>query len=411
MAAFNYVALNDQGKQIKGVLEGDSARQIRAQLREKALKPIEVVAVSGDKGKAHEGRQKDGATAFRRTRMKAGELALMTRQLATLVQSNLPLADAIAATASQTSKPAHKSLLLEVRSRVVEGHTLAYALGESPKVFNDLYRAMVRAGEHAGFLGQVLERLADYTEGRQETQQKLLMAITYPIILMFVALSVVVGLMVFVVPKLVAAFKSTGNELPVLTRVIISISDYIAHYGIHTAIVIAAIVFAIRYSLRDEGRRRRFHALQLRMPIVSGLVRSMDTARFASTLSILMASGVPLLDALKIAGAVLSNLALREASTSVATSVQEGSSLHKALDQSKVFPPMMVHMVASGEASGELEKMLERSARNQERELEMVLGTTMRIFEPVIVVVMAGMVLIIVMAVMLPIFGLSNLVR
>jgi general secretion pathway protein F len=411
MAAFNYVALNDQGKKVKGVLEGDSARQIRAQLREKALKPIDVVAVAGEKGKAHEDRRNDGAAAFRRTRMNAGELALMTRQLATLVQSNLPLADAIAATAAQTTKPAHKSLLLEVRSRVVEGHTLAYALGESPKVFNDLYRAMVRAGEHAGFLGQVLERLADYTESRQETQQKLLMAITYPVILMFVAMSVVIGLMVFVVPKLVDAFKSTGNELPILTRVIISISDYIAHYGIHTAVVIVAIIFGIRYSLRDPGRRRRFHGMLLRTPIASGLVRGMDTARFASTLSILMASGVPLLDALKIAGAVLSNLALREASTAVAMAVQEGSSLHKALDQSKVFPPMMVHMVASGEASGQLEKMLERSAHNQERELEMILGTTMRIFEPMIVVVMAGVVLIIVMAVMLPIFGLSNLVR
>jgi general secretion pathway protein F len=193
--------------------------------------------------------------------------------------------------------------------------------------------------------------------------------------------------------------------------VIIGISDYIAHYGIHTAVVIAAIIFGIRYSLRDEGRRKRFHAMLLHTPIASGLVRGMDTARFASTLSILMASGVPLLDALKIAGAVLSNLALREASTSVAMAVQEGSSLHKALDQAKVFPPMMVHMVASGEASGELEKMLERSARNQERELEMVLGTTMRIFEPMIVVLMAGVVLIIVMAVMLPIFGLSSLVR
>jgi len=411
MAAFNYVALNDQGKKVKGVLEGDSARQIRAQLREKALKPIEVVAVVGDKGRARESRQGDAAASFSRTRMKAGELALMTRQLATLVQSNLPLADAIAATASQTSKSAHKSLLLEVRSRVVEGHTLAYALGEAPKIFNDLYRAMVRAGEHAGFLGQVLERLADYTESRQETQQKVVMAITYPLILMIVALGVVVGLMVFVVPKLVAAFKSTGNELPILTRAIIAISDYVASYGIYTAIVIAGIIFAFQYSLRDAGRRKRFHGALLHMPIVSGLIRGMDTARFASTLSILMASGVPLLDALKIAGAVLTNLVLREASVGVATSVQEGSSLHKALDQSKVFPPMMVHMVASGEASGELEKMLERAARNQERELEMVLGTTMRIFEPLIVVIMAAIVLVIVIAVMLPIFGLSSLAK
>lgn len=411
MAAFNYVALNEQGKKVKGVLEGDSARQIRALLREKSLKPIEVVASTGDKGRAREGRQGDAAAAFSRTRMKAGELALMTRQLATLVQSNLPLADALAATAAQTRKPQHKSLLLEVRSRVVEGHTLAYALGESPKVFNDLYRAMVRAGEHAGFLGLVLERLADYTENRQHTQQKFQMAMVYPVILILVALSVISALMVFVVPELVKIFESSKAELPLLTRGLIASSDYIKSYGVITVLAIIALIFAFRYSLRDVGRRKAFHGVLLRIPFIANLLRGLDTARFASTLSILMASGVPLLDALKIAGAVLSNLVLREASSAVATSVQEGSSLHKALDQSGMFPPMMVHMVASGEASGELETMLERSAKNQERELDMTLTTVMGVFEPLMVVFMGAAVLTIVLAIMQPIFNLNQLVK
>jgi general secretion pathway protein F len=302
-------------------------------------------------------------------------------------------------------------MLLQVRSRVAEGHTLAYAMGEFPLVFNEMYRAMVAAGEHSGHLGPVLEQLADYTEQRQYTSQKLKMAMIYPFILVGVAIAVVVALMVFVVPELVGIFAHSSRELPLLTKILISTSDFFRESGMWLLLGLVAVVIMVRQLLRSESRRKQWHRLQLRIPGWSRLVVAMDTARFASTLSILMASGVPLLDALRIAGQVLTNLVLREDSKAVAELVQEGSSLNRALQQSGRFPPMMVHMVASGEASGELETMLARSADNQERELEMTLGTMMALFEPLMVVVMGGMVLLIVLAILLPIFDLNTMVK
>ena len=302
-------------------------------------------------------------------------------------------------------------MLLQVRSRVAEGYTLAYAMAEFPQVFNEMYRAMVNAGEHAGYLGPVLEQLADYTEQQQYTGQKLKMAMIYPFILVGVAIAVVVALMVFVVPELVGIFAHSSRELPLLTRGLIATSDFFRSWGIWLLLVLVALVFLFRHMLRNERRRTAWHRFLLRVPGLSRLIVALDTARFASTLSILMASGVPLLDSLRIAGQVLTNRVLRADSRDVAGRVQEGSSLHRALAQSGHFPPMMVHMVASGEASGELETMLERSASNQERELEMTLGTMMSLFEPLMVVVMGGMVLVIVLAILLPIFDLNTMVK
>ena len=406
MTAYRYQALNDTGKLVKGVLEGDSERQIRIQLRGQSLRPIEVGLANRQAANSATGKMR-----LFQPRIKAGEFALVTRQLATLVSSNLPLDECLQAAAEQSRKPKIKGMLLQVRSRVAEGHTLAYAMGEFPQVFSEMYRAMVNAGEHAGFLGPVLEQLADYGEQRQYTQQKLKMAMIYPIILVFVAIAVVTALMVFVVPELVGIFAQSKAELPMLTRVLIASSDFLRDYGLWLFVSIAAMVLLAQRALREPSRKKRWHALLLKTPGISGLITAMDTARFASTLSILMASGVPLLDSLRIAGQVLTNLVLREESQLVAERVQEGSSLHRALQHSGRFPPMMVHMVASGETSGELETMLDRSATNQERELEMTLGTVMSIFEPVMVVVMGGLVLTIVLAVLLPIFDLNSMVR
>jgi general secretion pathway protein F len=406
MTAYRYRALNPDGKLVKGVLEGDSERQIRGQLRSRNLRPVEVGAIGSEPANGPRFR-----IGLFQPRVGVAELALVTRQLATLVQSNLPLDQCLQAAAEQTRKSRTKGLLLQVRSRVAEGHTLAYAMGEFPQVFNEMYRAMVNAGEHAGYLGPVLEQLADYSEQRQYTQQKLKMAMIYPVILLAVAVAVVVALMVFVVPELVGIFAHTNRELPPLTRGLIATSNFTRDWGIWVLAGLVALGFLFRYLLRDQGRRRRWHRLQLRIPGLSRLVVATDTARFASTLSILMASGVPLLESLRIAGQVLTNLVLREDSRAVAERVQEGSSLHRALGESGHFPPMMVHMVASGETSGELETMLERSATNQERELETTLGTLMGIFEPLMVVVMGGIVLVIVLAILLPIFNLNTMVR
>ena len=404
MTAYRYRALNSGGELVKGVQEGDSERQVRSQLRLRQLRPVEVCVATGQASRSKLPR-------LFQPRVKPAELTLITRQLATLVQSRLPLDECLQAVAEQTRKSRTKGLLLQVRSRVAEGHTLAYAMGEFPQVFSEMYCAMVRAGEAAGYLGAVLEQLADYSEQRQYTQQKLQMAMIYPCILLAVAIAVVVALMVFVVPELVGIFAHTNAELPWLTRALISTSDFIGNWGYWTLATLIVLTLALRQLLQDEGRKRGWHRLLLRLPGISGILTTVDTARFASTLSILMASGVPLLDSLRIAGEVLNNRILRESSADVAARVQEGSSLHRALQKSGRFPPMMVHMVASGETSGELETMLERSATNQERELEMALGAIMGILEPLMVVFMGGMVLGIVLAILLPIFQLNTMVN
>ena len=362
MTAYRYRALNPRGKLVRGVLEGDSERQVRSQLRTQSLRPVEVAVAN---------RPEPASSGWRipllRRGISAGDLALLTRQLATLVQSNLPLDEALQAAAQQSRSARIKGTLLQVRSRVAEGHTLAYAMGEFPQVFSEMYRAMVKAGEHAGFLGPVLEQLADYTEQRQYTGQKLKMAMIYPFILVGVAIAVVIALMVFVVPELVGIFAHSRRELPLLTKGLIAASDFFRDYGVWLLVVLVGAVAIIRRLLRNPQRRQRWHRFLLGVPGLSRLVIALDTARFASTLSILMASGVPLLEALRIAGQVLTNLVLQQDTMLVAERVAEGSSLNRALQQSGHFPPMMVHMVASGEASGELETMLQRSATNQER--------------------------------------------
>jgi general secretion pathway protein F len=407
MTAYRYRALNEKGKLVKGVVEGDSERQVRTQLRGQSLRPVEVSLANRQATAGKPGR----GLPLLRPRVSAADMALLTRQLATLVQSNLPLDECLQATAEQTRKPRLKGMLLQVRSRVSEGFTLAYAMGEFPQVFGEMYRAMVTAGEHAGFLGPVLTQLADYTEQRQYTGQKLKMAMIYPFILVGVAVAVVVALMVFVVPELIGIFAHSSRELPVLTRGLIAASDFFRNYSGWLLLALIGVAFFARWWLSAPSRRRQWHGLLLRIPGISRLVIAVDTARFASTLSILMASGVPLLESLRIAGQVLTNLVLREDSVEVAARVQEGSSLHRALAQSGRFPPMMVHMVASGEASGELETMLERAATNQERELEMTMGAMMSLFEPLMVVFMGGMVLTIVLAILLPIFDLNTMVN
>lgn len=407
MPAFRYKALDAQGKLVKGVLEADSARVIRSQLRGKHLKPVEVAEAAGVRS-ASQGSQR---FSLFKPRLGAAELALVTRQLATLVASALPLDECLKAAAEQTRRASTKALLLQVRSRVAEGYTLASAMSSFPQAFGEMYRAMVHAGEQAGQLAPVLEQLADYTESRQHTAQKLQMALIYPFVLIAVAVAVVTALMVFVVPELVGIFAHTEKALPPLTVALIAVSDFLREDGVWLLLAIVVAVLVFRRVIREPAMRRRWHRLLLRVPGIRGLIASMDTARFASTLSILMASGVPLLDALRIAAAVMSNLVLRDAAESVAVRVQEGASLNRALSQEPFFPPMMVHMVASGEASGDLETMLARSAANQERELEMTLGTVMGLFEPLMVVLMGGLVLMIVLAILLPIFDLNSMVR
>jgi general secretion pathway protein F len=288
---------------------------------------------------------------------------------------------------------------------------LAHSLNQFPHAFGEMYRAMVNAGEEAGQLAPVLEQLAHYTETRQHTAQKLQMALIYPIVLIAVAIAVVAALMIFVVPELIGIFAHSKKALPPLTLGLIWLSDFLRDYALYCLVGLIGSIWLFRRALRDNQRRKKWHQFLLRIPGLRGVFVALDSARFASTLSILMASGVPLIHALRIAGSVMTNLVMRQASGAVSVKVQEGSSLSRALAQEVFFPPMMVHMVASGEASGDLEKMLERSATNQERELEMTLGAIMGLFEPAMVVFMGGLVLTIVLAILLPIFDLNTMVR
>ena len=404
MAAYAYLALDDQGRQHKGLLEADSPRQARALLRERQLSPLQVSAA-----RAREDEQPRHGLRLSRG-LSAAELALLTRQLATLIQAALPIEEALRAAAAQAASARVKGMLLAVRSGVLEGQSLAQSLAAFPAAFPELYRATVAAGEHAGHLGLVLEQLADYTEQRQQSRQKIQLALLYPLILMIASLTIVGFLLGYVVPDVVKVFVNTGQSLPTLTRGLIAVSALVKHWGWLILLLLAGGLVLLRLWLRPPTRRQRWHALQLRLPLFGRLLRATQTARFASTLAILCRSGVPLVEALAIAAAVIGNLHIRHKVMLAAQQVREGSSLTRALQASEEFPPMMLHMIASGEKSGELEQMLARTARNQENDLAAQVALLVGLFEPFMLVFMGGVVLLIVLAILLPILSLNQLV-
>ena len=405
MGAFEYVALDTGGKEKKGVLEGDTARQVRQQLREKGWMPVEVQETAERQKKTGHGK-----VQIRRG-VSATDLSLITRQMSTLVGSGLPLEEALQATAQQTEKPRLKSMLLAVRSRVMEGHTLATGLGDFPHVFPELYRTTVSAGEQSGHLDVVLDRLADYTENRQQMQQKVQLALFYPALLTLVAVFVVIGLMTYVVPQVVQVFENIGQELPTLTKTMIAISDFLVDYGVLLLLLLAVCGAGVWWLLQQDGPKKKFHQLLLKLPLIGRLVRGVNSGRFARTFSIVTASGVPVLEGLRIAAQVLSNVPMREAVEDATRLVREGASISGALDKSGYFPPMTVHLIASGESSGKLEEMLERAATNQEREIGTLIAGIMGLFEPVLILAMGGVVLLIVLAILLPIFNLNQIVN
>lgn len=403
MAAFDYKALDNRGKAVKGVQEADSARQVRQQLREKGWTPLEVEQAS-------ERQTKSAGRVTRRGRLSAVELAMVTRQLATLIQSGIPIEETLSAVAAQSEKAKVRSMMLAVRAKVLEGYTLADSFGEFPSAFPELYRSTVAAGEHAGHLDLVLNRLADYTEQRQVSRQKIQLAAVYPVILAFVALGIVSFLLGYVVPDIITVFINNGQELPFLTRFVLVLSNWVTSYGLHTLVIIILLVAGFRFGMTKEGFRLKVHHQVLHLPFISKMSRGVNTARYASTLSILNSSGVPLVDAMRIAGEVLSNQYLKTRVADAAQKVKEGGSLHKSLEQTGYFPPMMIHMIASGEASGELGEMLERTASSQENDLQAKVATMVGLFEPVMLLVMGGIVMIIVMAIMQPILTMTDLV-
>ena len=406
MAAFEYIALTAAGKRKKGVLEADSARQVRQTLREQGLVPMEVNEAA-EKARGGKNQRKP---LFQRG-VSTTDMSLLMRQIATLVQSGMPVEESLSAVAQQTDKPHVKSLILAMRSKVLEGHSLATGMAEYPHVFTDLYRATTEAGEHSGHLDVVLERLADYAEIRQQMRQKSMLALFYPMILSLVALTAIIGLMTFVVPKVVETFERQAAELPTLTKLLIATSDMLRENGLLLLILLGIGLVSARIIFARPLAKAWLHGFLLRIPLIGRLNQGFNSARFARTFSILASSGVPVLEAMKVSRQVVTNIPMAEAVDKAIDRVREGQPINKALAASGYFPPMMLHLIANGEASGQLDDMLERAAINQERELDTSVSALMGVLEPALILAMGGFVLLIVLAILLPIFNLNNLVQ
>lgn len=404
MPAYEFTALDARGRQQKGLLEGDTPRQVRGMLRDRGLSPLTVQEVA-------EAPAAQGAVFQRRGGWSHTDLTLFTRQLATLARSGLPLDEALGAVAQQSERKNVKRVTLGVRGGVIEGRTLAQALGEFPSVFPPLFRATIEAGESSGKLDGVLERLADYVERRHVMRQKVLVAAIYPIFLVVFSIGIVSLLLTYVVPKIVGVFADLDAELPLLTRGLIALSDFLREYGLGLLVLLALGLVAFGQAMRSDDFRRRVHRGLLRLPLVGPLTRSANTGRFTRTLGILFGSGVPILDAMRIGTQVVDNLPMREAVEAATLRVREGAPVNKSLAESGLFPPITLHMIASGEASGRLDEMLDRAAEQQEREVETLVGALMAALGPALVLLMGGMVFLIVMAILLPIFDLNQLVK
>jgi general secretion pathway protein F len=410
MAAFEYIALDEKGKEQKGVTEGDTAKQVRQLLRDKGLIPLQIDAAKADEKKSSATRSFNTSKFFQRG-ISATELALITRQLATLVQAALPLEESLAAVANQSEKQRIQSMMYAVRSKIMEGHTLAVGLAEFPKVFPQLYCATIDAGEKSGHLDTVLERLADYTETRQELQSKVSQAMIYPAFLTGFAILIISFLMAYVVPQVVSVFDDIGEELPALTKTLIAMSDFIINWGIYVLILFVAAVVGLKGLLKKPEYREHYHHFLLRLPLIQKLVRGLNTSQFTRTFSILSGSGVEVLEAMKISAQVVNNLPLRNAILEATDRVREGTGISKALEHSRLFPPITLQLIASGENSGELEQMLNRASNQLEREQVTMIAFIVGIMEPVIISIMGLMVLLIVLGILLPIFDLNQLVK
>lgn len=400
MPAYRFEAATDAGRIEQGVLDADSPRHARALLRDRGLAPIRVDALQASANARSTG-----------ARLRTSELALATRQLASLLSARLPIEQALATVVEQAERRGVRERFAAVRSDVVAGQTLSQALAKYPRDFPEVYRALVSAGEHSGDLGVVMARLADYIESRSTLAQKLLIAFIYPAIVTIVSILVIVALLAFVVPQVVGVFEQTRQQLPALTVGLIALSGFVRSFGWWVLGALVLAVVAARLALRAPTARLAWHRRLLSAPVFGRLIRGTNTARFTSTLAILTDAGVPLIRALEAGARTLSNEALKSVVLDAISRVREGSSLARALGAGKIFPPMMIHMIASGEATGELPEMLERTAATLSSEVERRTLALTSLLEPILILVMGAIVLMIVLAVLLPIIEINQLVR
>jgi len=406
MPAFSYVVIDGQGRTRRGIVEAESARLARSGLRDAGLVPVELGEI--DPELAAGGLRRLFA---RRHRLSGAELALFTRRFALLLEAGLTIEQCLDALIDQARTEPGGRTLMTVRAEVLAGHGLAAALERHPSSFPDIYRALVGTGEQSGELARVMLRLADYLEARQATRQSAGLALLYPAIVAVVALLIVVGLLTYVVPQVVQVFQHSKQALPLLTRILLWTSDALNGKLLILGVAAAGGVLALRAAWARESTRERWQAMLLRLPILGPIFQGMDTARFASTLAILVGSGVPLLQALGAGARVLNTIPLRKAVEEAIRLVREGSSLHRALGSRKLFPAIFVHLIASGEASGRLAHMLSQAARQQEFENDARIRLLTGILEPAVIVAMGILVLLIVLAILLPIIELNQLIR
>lgn len=404
MAVFKYVATDKEGRTTKGVLEGDSAAQIRQRLRDLGKIPLEVELT-------HEKKSSKGHFNFvLKQKIPATALAMLTFQFATLINAGLPIEEALLNLAEQSEKNYIKGILLGVHAKIVEGHSIATALGEYPRTFSGLYRASVAAGEKSGQLGNVLQRLADYLERQQAVQAKIQNALVYPAVLTFVSISVVTFLLAYVVPKIVNVFVNTNQALPTVTLVLLALSSFINSYGWIIGMSIIAFIIIMKRLLRQEAFKSSFQSFLLKIPVIGNTLREINTARFARTFGILFAASVPVLEAMQAANSVVKLLPMRHAIDHAINKVREGEQINKALQETGFFSLLTVRLVGAGELTGRLETMLEKSADYQERVVAQKIDITLALFEPGMILVMGMIVLFIVLAIMLPIFEINQFV-
>ncbi len=407
MPAFNYTALDNTGKETSGVLEADTAKHIRQQLRLQGLLPIDVIQVNK--------KAKTDTTGFSFgrlfNRISVSDLALFTRQLATMLSASIPLEEALLSVAEQSEKKHIKSIIMAVRGRVLEGFGLAQAMADFPRVFSTLYCSTIAAGEKTGRLDLVLERLADFSERQHEVRQKILQALIYPAIIIMASISIVAFLLSYVVPKIITVFQNNGQVLPDATIILIAISHFIQNYGLYVIILLLALAVMWWQLIKQAHIQLWWHKMVLRLPLFGRTSRLINTSRFAHTLAILTSAGVEVIDAMTTATETTHNLVIQQSLQKATRQVREGVMIYRALKETGYFPAMSIHLIASGENSGKLEAMLQRAASNQERDVERRINILLTLFEPVIILIMGGVVLFIVLAILLPIFNLDQLVK
>lgn len=398
MTAFQYHALNTSGETRKGIIEADSERQARDNIRQQGLIPTRIQLVRSNKGLG------------RANRLKTADLALLTRQMATLLTAGIPIDEALQGVIEQTEKNKVAEILIGLRAKVVQGYSLAQAMAEYPAAFPELYRATVGSGEQTGQLDVVLLKLAEYTEQQQENRQKAFQALIYPSLMILVSVGIIGFLLAYVVPKIIDVFITSGQTLPTMTKVLISISQFIQHNGIFLMGGLLAFIALFRYALTFESWHWRWDTIKLKLPISSYLIRSSNNARYIHTFAILFSAGVSVLETMRVGSQLISNLVMRQAFDQAAIKVKEGASISQSLKETGFLNPMSIHLISSGERSGQVAELMEKAASHMDNELKRLIDTALTLLEPMVILFMGAVVIFIVLATLLPIFSMEQLI-